>query len=206
MVNLIPGKVDVLPSRILKKYFSIPNSNFVRYGVSDDGTCFFHSIAAAMNLSNYHHRSLQTKKKIGRNLRRILQRTMNLDTWKEFWEARGISIKKVPNVRSVIKKMKNPSQWSDIFMIIYVMDSLGLNMIFFDSKTNSMYCGVRGKGDAKNTVFILWVNRAHFEPIFSIQKDNKVTTIFKKGNPIVGHVMNMYSKSSCPDVTLNSVL
>lgn len=204
--NLVPGNITALPKQIRKKYFTSFDEDYVRYGVSDDGSCLFHSIAASLNLSNYHHRSLKTKKKIGRNLRRIIQRTLTPVSWKEFWDSRGISSNDVPNVQSVIKKMRNPAQWSDVYMILYIMDTLGLNIIFFDGKTNSMYCGVRGKSNAKQTVFILWVNRAHFEPVFSIHKSKKVKTVFNKKDPVVSHIMDLYSKSICSGVSLKSII
>ena len=208
MHNLVPGNVEGLPKQIDTKYFARleGGDSFVRYGVSDDGSCLFHSIAAALNLSNFHHRTLKTQKKIGRNLRRIVQRTMNPESWKEFWDARGISSKDVPSVQSVIKKMKNPAQWSDVYMILYIMDMLNLNLVFFDAKTNSIYCGVRGKSNAKQTIFILWVNRAHFEPIFSIGKNKKVKTVFNKRDAIVSHIMNLYTLKSCSGVSLRSIL
>ena len=207
MNNLRPGNVSALPQNIERRYFNNPEfDDFIRFGVEDDGSCFFHSISAALNLSNYHQRSQKSKRKIGRNLRRILQRTMTAETWKEFWESRGVQIKSVPNLRTVIKKMKNPSQWSDVYMILYIMDSLGLNIVFFDGQTQKMYCGVRGKSDAKQTVFILWVARSHFEPIFSVDANKKVKTIFNKTDSIVKHVMDIYSTSPCGNVTLHSIL
>ena len=138
--------------------------------MGDDGSCFFHSLACACNIDRYDNQDVPGKIKIGHNLRKLIEKSLSHKSWTRFWKQKKLPTNiKIPTYETIRKELSNTKTWAHVYMILYVQDVMNLNIIFFDATAGSIYCGVKGK-PFSTTVFILWINRVHFEPIVRIQK------------------------------------
>ena len=74
-----------------------------------------------------------------------------------------------------------------------------LNMLFFDATSDQLYCGVRGlDADKQKTVFVLWVNHAHFEPICRENPGGREPTFcYSTDDPDVKRMMKLYRQELC---------
>ena len=88
-------------------------------------------------------------------------------------------------------------------MIRYVSDVLKMNIVFIDTSTGKIYCGVRGKMH-EPLVIILWLNHSHFEPLVKLREYNKkegsvgAQLVFdsREDADVVNAIMNNY-KAQC---------
>ena len=78
------------------------------------------------------------------------------------------------NIRLSHEQMKQnfcrSQVWAEETMIKATSMVMGLNIVFIDGATNNFYCGMRGQPETQDTVVMLWVNHAHFEPILFMRK------------------------------------
>jgi hypothetical protein len=194
--NLRPGQVSDLPTELHGKLFG---KHFKRYGVHDDGSCFFHTVCAALNLSSYRSKSPERQERIGRQFRRLLRKEVSQQNWDRVWEERRVSNRSnLPSLAKIKEMLGNYKTWADVYMIVYCMDRLNLNMLFFDASSDQLYCGVRGlKSTNQDTVFVLWVNHAHFEPICRLDGSDQYTFKYSKNDPDSQRLMKMYHGELC---------
>lgn len=187
----LPGSVSLLPTDVQVNF--PPQVPFVRYGTHGDGTCFFHSVCAARNEQGYLNTTPDEQKRIGRQYRRDFTKHVTDERWNEFARTHGIST--TPD--QVRKDFRNSKHWANQGMIQFVADVMNLNIMFIDTNTSKMYCGVHGDA-TEPMIIILWVQHMHFEPVGAcrgVQPDKTgVQFVFhpKADADVVDHVMNKY--------------
>ena len=140
------------------------------------------------------------RKQLGHHLRKFVLEAVDAK-WDNFWRKKTSKqphlLNRVYGKGRVRDMLRDNSVWADVYIIMFVMHVLNLNILFFDEKRSSIYCGVHGERMHKQpTVFILWVNNSHFQPIlrlscdragkhhiqglFRYNQDNIVNQIFNK--------------------------
>ena len=166
-----------LPKSVKTKFFK-PFAEVQRLGVHGDGSCFFHSVAACVDLDAYHTRSHADRQQIGLRLRKKIQSHLldgGEDKWKAFWRRRKLSkmaLARVPSFQEIVAQANDPSAWAATHLIMYAMQKLRLNHIFIDATTNQIYCGVVAlEKKRRPLVMILWVDHAHFGAHRDTQRD-----------------------------------
>ena len=180
--------------------------NMVRVGVDDDGSCFYHTLVAGLNINNWHSMILKERYHHGLNLRKKIAEYLSETTWRKYWAGKGVSAKAVPSVEKMKKDLNNYRTWADVYAIMYVAHVLGLNVLVFDFVSEQIYCGTHNEDNTNNTLFIAWIEHSHFEPILEITKENNVFGSFDKKSPVLGFVMNKYKEQGCPAVSLQQIL
>ena len=156
------------------------------------------------------------RQQLGLKLRKVIQHAVD-DRWDNYWRNETKHdpslLARVHDRKKVTKMLHNPSTWADVYMIKFAMHVLDLNVLFFNQSTSSIYCGVQGdKMMTQPTVFVMWVNNSHFQPILRLSCDGskhpKVKGIFRYGNDrIVKHIFNVWkNQDKCHTVGLGAVL
>lgn len=212
--DLVPsldiGQHGDVPGVILRRYFKGAHG-WIREGVGDDGSCFFHTLARIINFDDYNNRSKTNKVRLGHNLRKILMHKITPETWISFWSKMNIPSSSVPSAGSVIERMSNTREWADIYMISWIMDHLNISLYFFDSTTDKVYCGARKTNHNEETMvgFVLWLNHSHFEPIMlrlSNDLKDKILSKFKPTSDHARHINNQYDNDRCHSIRLRDIL
>lgn len=175
-----------------------------RQGVHGDGSCFFHSLCAALNTDNYLLQDNAKKKEIGTRFRCAFVKRVTRERWDSFLAKKHIKTK------VTFEKLKtyfcDNRHWADELMIRFVSDVLKLNLVFLNTETRELYCGVHGLL-AQPLILILWVRHSHFEPIFRVHSVNaaagtaRVQFVFddpKRDRDVVDAVARIYNKT-CGD-------
>lgn len=198
--NISPGESIEIPKAMQTKVF---DANYHRYGVHDDGSCFFHTICAALNLSNYRTKDHQARMRIGRQFRRVIQREISQQDWDQVWKNRKVNRRgsNIPSLTKIKEMLGNHKTWADVYMILYTMDKMNLNMLFFDASSDQVYCGVRGiNSNKQDTVLVMWVNHAHFEPIFRKDQVDRGRDVFvyPTSDKDIQQLMKLYHTEMCP--------
>ena len=173
-----------------------------RCGVHATGSCFFASLAHALDVDDYHRRSDADKRRIGHNLRTRIRRRLReggAEGWRAFWKQRGVS--EPPPLKEVDRKMKDLGEWADVWAIVFAAHVLTINVLFFDLDAGRMYCGV-GDFGFPQTVLIAWVERSHFEPI---EGGTPPRTHFTARHPVMKRVRGGYA-GECAGVRLSDVV
>lgn len=202
LFNLPPGDHASLPEKLIQTYFE-GDHKYRRFGVHDDGSCFFHTICAACNIRGYRSKTREDKAKIGRQFRKKIRNKISKQNWDTIWSRRGVtkSGKRLPEIETIKDMLSDHKTWADVYIILYVMDKINLNMIFFDANSNSIYCGVRGlQSDHQNSVLVAWINKAHFEPIYRIGSNNddkEDTFMYSSDDAFVRQLMQRYHSEHC---------
>ena len=201
LANLRPGKMLAVPEPLQSTFF---DDSFRRFGVHDDGSCFFHTVCCALNTSNCLSKSAASRQRIGHQFRRMMQHQLTQENWDTIWKKRKVQDRgMLPNITKVRSMLSNTKTWADVYMIFLTMDFADLNLIFFDATSDQIYCGVRGVNAAKQrTLLILWINHAHFEPIVRVSGDGRntedLTFLFDARDPFVTGLMERYHQELCP--------
>ena len=197
--NLRSGQMIPLPRVIHQNFFG---PQYKRYGVHDDGSCFFHTVCCALNLSNCQAKTPAARQRIGHQFRRMVQRKLSEQSWDDIWTKRKLRDKNLlPKVSKVRGMLGNTKTWADVYMIFLTMDLYDLNIIFFDATSDQIYCGVRGlQPENQRTLLILWVNHAHFEPIVRVNPSNSkdITFLYDKSDSFTSALMKQYYTKHCP--------
>lgn len=173
---LRPGQVADLSTDLVSTYFSTQLAagdgkgeavfpRLIRFGTHGDGTCFFHSVCAALNFNGYLTKSLAERKRIGSQFRCKFMDHVTSDRWRRFLRKSGAdeSYEKW-DFRTAKQAFCTTATWADEQMIKWCSTVLRKNIIFIDARTNHIYCGVRGL-DREDTIVVLWINGSHFEPV-----------------------------------------
>lgn len=137
-----------------------------RQGVHGDGSCFFHSLCAALNTDGYLTQDAVRKKQIGTSFRCAFVKRVTRSRWDSF-----LAKKRLKTNISFDKLQAyfcNNRHWADEIMIRLVSDVLGLNLVFLNVETRKLYCGVHGLL-SQPLILILWVRHSHFEPVFRVR-------------------------------------
>ena len=191
MDTATPNTLTMLPPDVAAYFPS--DVSFVRYGVWGEGSCFFLSICAALNHKNYLHLPPAEQKRIGREYRCDFSKHITDERWNEFASQHGFDM--TPS--QARRVFCNSKKWANQAMITFVSQVLGLNILFIDTESSEIYCGVHGGSD-EPMIVVLWVARAHFEPIGVARGLGKDSTAVQfvfdpiKDAPIVDHIVNKY--------------
>ncbi len=200
-----PAPLRPVPRELAARLESLnPGYTFWRYGVDDDGSCFFHTLAAAIGLHDWFDKDPTAQRETGHHLRSLVNTALSDTSWNDYWTRTG-GRGAVPSAATVRAKLSNPRTWSDVYMILYAMHQLSTGIVFFDERNNSrMYCGVHEPGGAREYdtyVMCLWVNHSHFEPVFA-ERNGILDTSFGSDHPIVRRVRERYEQVECPGAAL----
>jgi hypothetical protein len=175
----------------------------IRYGVQGDGTCFYYSLCAILNIDNFINSSLNKQTEIGRAYRCNFTKFVTWEEWNEFLQIKKIKASRITSMKTLKKKMCSYKVWADEPVIRFIMYKLKINLIFLDENLNKLYCGVT-EPESDMTAVILWVNKSHFEPLgrlnaLDIDKD-KVAIQFQfypdKDHDFIHKIMSHY-KHQC---------
>lgn len=198
--SLAVQQVQLLPREIHERYFSgCPDVLIGHYGVHGDGTCFFHSLCAATNKRDYLHKSSSEQQAIGHKFRCAFTDHLTDERWDRFLKMRGLDGGTKVTGSEARAQFCSSKTWADESMIKYVSDVMKLNLIFIDTQTGQIYCGVRGK-KSEPLIIILWIDHSHFEPVFCVRDeqlgDNKLGVQFEfdetRDANIVNAIMQNY--------------
>jgi hypothetical protein len=114
------GDFEPLPANVTNTFFRPFSKIIRRFGVHGDGSCFFHSVACATNVDNYHDRSLPDRQQIGLRLRKQIESHLSHggeEKWIAFWKRRKLSKKalaRVPSFDTMLKQVRNTCAWQYI--------------------------------------------------------------------------------------------
>lgn len=159
-------EVRLLPDSLHVKMFGAGNNLlFGRMGVHGDGTCFFHSLCAALNKDDYLTSTSKVQQQIGHHFRCDFNNYITQAKWDKF-KAKH-SVKSDWDLQELQRRFCDDKHWADETMIKLVSDTLKLNLIFIDTATSKIYCGVRGH-KREPLIVILWIDHSHFEPMFRV--------------------------------------
>ncbi len=163
------GQLATLPPHIYTKFFRhIPQHSVRMLGVHGDGSCFFHSLAAALNYDNYLEQPLDARQAIGQRFRCDFKAHMTRGTWDSVFTASPHN--ESSSFHTVKTNICTSQVWADEAMIKFCSTHMQLNILFIDAASNKFYCPVSGHFDKQPTLVMLWVDRIHFQPVVFVTK------------------------------------
>jgi len=180
----------------------------LRVGVHGEGTCFFHTIRAAIDAQSYLERNTIEQRKIGQKFRRSLIARVD-STWLPFWKSKNWPAEKIPSIEKTKKDLADVHEWADTFTIIWtVQHILKLNIIVFNITDGRIFCGTHLSGTKRPTILMAWVDHAHFELLAQWDRKKKtLRTMFAHDHPTMKHVLAMHQRQPhCPLTTLHDIL
>lgn len=171
--------------------------------------------------------SLSTKKQtsLGHKLR-LAVRDSVVRHWKPYWNKGATLGNKKKEPCDLLKRfsrihskehvrdlLADHTVWADVYMILFCMDVLDLNIWFIDDTSGELYCGVQGTDIQRQpTVFVLWTNHSHFQPIVKLECTPDtgkpyIKSLFTYGSdPVVSHVDMVNRQTECAAVPRSAVL
>jgi hypothetical protein len=173
--------------RISRTWLGGQEGQWARVGVEGDGTCFYHSVAALLNLDGYWSRDVLGRRAVAEHFRCALAAVVtprSVGELRASTNARGGAPDARPPRDSGIvpltpdmsdaaaaavmaRQLCTPSAWADEADIRLTLAALGLNLIFIDTKSaqaSRPYCGVHGDAAHMPTGVVVWCfDRRHFE-------------------------------------------
>jgi hypothetical protein len=191
-------------SNAIKKFFP-KNASMRRIGVDDDGSCYYHSLAAILNFENWHHTPLEKRIDLGHQLRLMLRGGVTKRTWLNYWNGKGVSTSRVPNMSRVVEQMSSYTTWADVYAIMFTQHILGTNLIVIDLSLGEIYCGTHNPQKMNQTMIICWINHSHFEPIVQLTPDGVIGK-FSKNDPVLKFLLERYNEQGCPRYSLHDIL
>lgn len=153
---------SVLPRQLTQPYFN--NDILIRYGVPGDGTCFFYSLCAILNVDDFLSQPVKKQTEIGRAFRCGITKDITWEEWKAFLALKDIHAHKVKTMEDLTEKLCSYKVWADEPVIRFVMHKFKINLIFLNEQLHQLYCGV-SEPEADVTAIVYWVNESHFEPL-----------------------------------------
>ena len=175
------------------------------------GSCFFNSVLYLID-PEYSQLSQKQMEQRGRAFRKEFGALLDGD-WHEFLQAEDPT-KEFPEFHNqplkVIRSWFNkPEFWANTLIIKYVAKHMDVDIVFVDATIADVYCGILPENGeaARRTIFILWVEREHFEPMFrvlEVKEHHNNTCVLKiqtdffpgKDDDIIKQ-MRQYHKSKC---------
>jgi hypothetical protein len=198
---LAHGRLRALPDHLHSALFpSLPTWQVQRYGVHGDGTCFFHSLAAALNFRNYVSLAPAKRQALGKSFRCGFRDEMSRGVWDKLMGQSPQNMKlSFQEVKSSFCKSR---RWAEESMIKYVSTHLGFNIVFLDGETGMFYCAMKADNWRRlPTIIMMWVQHSHFEPVLFVKKACKghvhIRGRLLPGVPedaaVVNHLMKQFS-------------
>ena len=165
---------------------------WARVGVVGEGSCFFHSICYVTNRDNYVNKNTKEQMEIAAGFRcHTFKDKFTPSVYEEFKSTVPSNDK---SYETLMNDFCTPSVWADEVMIKFAARLLGINILFLDLTSETMYCNVHSKETLAKveqdepinqpTMVVAWVSRSHFEPIVKIinAKEGRLRTMF---NPAI---------------------
>lgn len=167
MQSLSVGELAPLPRKVHRDLFpAVPPGDIVRMGVHGEGTCFYHSVCAALNYKGYLTLPHAQRQKVGQQFRCDFKQHMSKAKWatlqREFPQHMNRSFEEVEAAWC------KPHEWAEEDTIKIVSKHLGLNIVFLDASKDKFYCHMQGDPSSEDTVVIAWLNHSHFEPVLHV--------------------------------------
>lgn len=146
--------------KLISPYFSA-HGTFVRANVPGDGSCFFHSLAVALNYCDC--RKTRRVREAGLRLR---SKIVDPVQYRRFLREREFS-----DLAPTAETARNPSVFADDFLISFAACRLRMSIVIIRDESTSIAVHpdarrVRHDGPC---VILAWVNQVHFEPVMEIQ-------------------------------------
>ena len=188
----------------IKKFFP-SDATFCRIGVDDDGSCYYHSLASILNFENWHQTQLKKRIDLGHELRLLLRDSVTKNTWLNYWNGKGVSTSRVPNMKKVVDQMSSYTTWADVYAIMFTQHILDTNLIVIDLALGEIYCGTHNPEKMNQTMIICWVNHSHFEPIVQITPEGVIGK-FSKTDRTLQYLLDRYNEQGCPRYSLHDIL
>lgn len=194
------GHIYELDKQTVKKWFG--KGRYGRVGTIGEGSCFFHSLAFAMNL--------ETKKNSWYPLLSISDKKQFIKDWRHSF-ADSLSPERFQRLKAkksydeFKKDLADPHKWADEPIILHVARMLNTNIMFLDMRSKKPYCGIHNEAvlyrpdlETVHTILVAWVNRQHFEPIVRIESvQGNLRTMFNATDSddraLLDRLMNQYS-------------
>lgn len=182
-------RIRPLPPALVRKMFGKELAEDPEYlwgslGTIGDGSCMFHSLAAALA----YFMKGQTKPYMEMT---PSERSAAVAEWRcsmrdsytrehhDRLAAKLVTGRDSPTPHAKVHKdFCDASAWANEIMIRHIMHHLKLNIVFVNCQTRALYCGVHG--EAGRTILIAWVRREHFELIVRVRR----TPSMKKGDRV----------------------
>jgi hypothetical protein len=170
------GKLRLLPDELAVQLFGpeqgLPGK-WATYGTHGDGSCLYHSIAAAIGRLSpsekrlYSELPAREQKAIVHRWRCTMRDSFTDDQHSKLaGKMRGTATPTAPEVR---RKLCLSHEWADEIMIRHASDILDANLMFVDCMTGKLYCNVHGdRPQDQPTILIAWIAHRHFEPIVRV--------------------------------------
>ena len=162
MTSQLANTFSVLPKQLTTPYFR--NNIMIRYGVMGDGTCFYYSLCAILNIDQFLSQPVEKQIDIGRGFRCNLTQDLTWEEWVSFLNIKNIKAPKIKSLDQLKHKLCSYKVWADEPVIRFIMYKLRVNLLFLDEQLNRLYCGVTEPG-CDLTAIIYWVDKSHFEPL-----------------------------------------
>lgn len=158
---------ELLSDELVSLYFpAFPGRVlFARYGVHGDGSCFFHSLCAAVD-PTYVQADASTQARMGHTYRKQFKKYLTDERWNQFVQRHKITTELTAG--KVRSSFGDSTVWADEIMIRFVSSALKMNIVFIDTNNSAIYCGVHGRDD-EPLVVVMWIDRSHFEPLCVIK-------------------------------------
>jgi len=191
-----------LPLQLIKKlntYSDIKYKNS-QYGMLDcgqDGSCFFHCIAYALNTNEiykdepyvYNSHDLRNilanyiTEKLFNQIIEIYKILKDNDELCDTWNPYNIKIKEFKNL---ITDEKNIF-WGDHILIGLLMKVLNINIIIFNcnefKNQYNIYNTMEKYDSGKKTILLIYENESHFKLLGHFQENNMITYFYHRNLP-----------------------
>lgn len=181
-------------------------------------SCEHTDVTACFNFveGDYEKITENQRKKLGHRLRQFVRDAVDT-RWDGFWSEKTKNqahlLNRVYEKGEVKRMLQDTSIWADVYVILFVMHVLNLNIMFFDESKEMIYCGVQGERMKQQpTVFIMWVKNSHFQPVLRLTCDtngkHRVKGLFHhQHDNVVRHIFHKWENQQfCPRVKLKDVL
>ena len=156
------------------------------------------------------------RRQLGLRLRNLVKDAVDT-RWDSFWSQKTKQaphlLNRVYDKPTVVRMLQNPGVWADVYTILFSMHVLDVNILFLDQNRANIYCGVQGERMREQpTIFVMWVDNSHFQPILRLTCDAdghpRVKGVFRYGEDrIVDHIFRVWQKEDrCDTVSLGAVL
>jgi hypothetical protein len=209
-IQALDTDIKVMPPCINNAPYLPPGVVFARAAVPGYGSCFFCSF---LYLTDPEFSKLSPKKmeQRARAFRKEFGALLDTD-WYEFL-AEVDPDREFPEFHDTTLKVvrswfNRPEYWANTIIIKYVAKHMDVDIVFVDASIADLYCGILPENGekARKTIFIFWVEREHFEPMFRVlevkqSSGNSILTIQTEFFPgqdddIIKH-MRKYHKTKC---------
>lgn len=173
---------------------AFPSTESSKFGVLEshgDGSCFFHSVVAALT-EHYDQMKPADQVRAGRTFRRAFLDLMNEQLYANAMHRirTDLALKGSESIlngsqysyNEFRKRMLNFRTWADATIISSVALLLQLNIVFFDGVGQKLYYGVdnfrRAREKKLPTILVEWQDRSHFNLIVRVtQLPNNKTQV-----------------------------